>query len=144
MYNAILINLFYCRSFCKSALRVTVQARDVHDIPALLIGLCFYNSLLGQTGTFPFVNIRSDVFQEKIPCKRDVFLTIMVGLRHRNSGGKLPTIAKFAFGSRFYSVNRKSLASILLRQFLERSPSRTASQKQLLMEADVNVDLSIC
>ena len=144
MYNAILINLFYCRSFCKSALRVTVQARDVHDIPALLIGLCFYNSLLGQTGTFPFVNIRSDVFQEKIPCKRDVFLTIMVGLRHRNSGAKLPTIAKFAFGSRFYSVNRKSLASILLRQFLERSPSRTASQKQLLMEADVNVDLSVC
>ena len=144
MYNAILINLFYCRSFCKSALRVTVQARDVHDIPALLIGLCFYNSLLGQTGTFPFVNIRSDVFQEKIPCKRDVFLTIMVGLRHRNSGGKLPTIAKFAFGSRFYSVNRKSLASILLKQFLERSPSRTAPPETISNGNSMKVTLSIC
>ena len=30
----------------------------------------------------------------------------------------------------FNSVNRKSLASILLKQFLERSLSRTASQKQ--------------
>ena len=58
----------------------------------------------------------------------------MVGLRHRNSGGKLPTIAKFAFGSRFYSVNRESLASILLKQSLERSPSRTAPQKQFLIE----------
>ena len=41
----------------------------------------------------------------------------------------------------FNSVSRNSLASIILKQFLERFHARTASQKQLQMETDMKVNL---
>ena len=44
----------------------------------------------------------------------------------------------------FNSVNRKSLASILLKQFLERSPSRTAPPETISNGNSMKVNLSIC
>lgn len=41
----------------------------------------------------------------------------------------------------FNSVIRNSLASIILKQFLERFHARIASQKQLQMETDMKVNL---